>query len=148
MLFQWSGTESLTGTCNNVHWIRLRAIQAGQGPQARWDQGCPAGGKARASWWPVDANNNALTCLFNNANDGSGTFAIDCGFSQAAVQACIAHINVVDNVPNKYISVPQMEFNAIQITHMFLPAPPTVFFIHSFFLFLFYVHWGVLAQLL
>jgi hypothetical protein len=91
----------------------LAAIQAGQGTKARWNQACSATGKHRAAWWPVDVNDNPLTCLFNNANDGSNTFAIDCGFSQAAVQACIQHINMVDNVPNKYISVPQLEFDAI-----------------------------------
>ncbi len=72
-----------------------------------WDQDCIAGaGAGLSNLHPIDDNGNRMTCLINNFNDGTNTFAIDCGASQNAIQACITHMNIQDGRPNAYTATP------------------------------------------
>lgn len=72
-----------------------------------WDQDCTGGsGPGLSDLHPIDDNGNRMTCLINNFNDGSNGFAINCGASQNAIQACITYMNTQDGLPNAYTSIP------------------------------------------
>ncbi|KAF9491466.1 hypothetical protein BDN71DRAFT_1510382 [Pleurotus eryngii] len=99
-------------TCAGIHFITEGSVNAVPNPNyqvATWDQDCTGGqGPGLSNLHPINDNGNRMICLFNNFNDGSNTFAIDCGLSQVAIQACIVHVNTVDGVSNAYTSIPFM----------------------------------------
>ncbi|KAG9220272.1 hypothetical protein CCMSSC00406_0006337 [Pleurotus cornucopiae] len=103
-------------TCAGIHLMVQGSVNAAPSQNYRiatWDQDCTGGqGAGLSNLHPVDDNGNRMTCLFNNFNDGTNTFAIDCGPSQVAIQACIVHVNAVDGVTNAYTSIPFMRMSA------------------------------------
>ena len=100
--------------CNGIHFI-TRGATGQTSPNFRiatWDQDCNGVNNAAAlsNLHIVDQNDNRQPCFFNNFNDGTNTFAIDCGPTQAAVQTCITHVNQVDGVQGATTTVPLLQF--------------------------------------
>ncbi|KAJ8516881.1 hypothetical protein ONZ45_g5860 [Pleurotus djamor] len=103
-----------TGICDGIRYIARASTVGTPAPGVRlahFDQDCMGGvGPGLSNLHIVDNNGNRMICLLNNFNDINNRFAIDCGHSQASIQACIAHMNVMDGFTTGFASTPFLRF--------------------------------------